>query len=527
MSNVNNWNNFMKLLEPISKPENSQELTQVQTEMISYLPPYSKDYFLENDISVRNLKNYNNLMAVTSEFLCVMDEANKIKITSLRYLNLFQVIELHRESVFDLVAFEQEKTGLISDKKLNLFASSDCSGKIVVFNVNQEDFERIQVQIIMTFQTKENTFWNLRFKSKFQLLAFSENEVIVFRLSEQNYEKNEQSQFNENNQINDLNIQPAKYLTKILEKRIIEVQFSQKNDLIYLAAEDNSLTLFNVELLDKVREYYPYGNDGGLAQILVYRNIFKKHEKNSEVPDDFTLKDFFLTINDKYEIRVWDLSEWDNEKNSYFCIEEIKMDVEEGGSTKKINWGFDYTSNFLFVISKENNENILHIYHVNSLFYENNEKLIANKKKAKFFNYCKEYKLQERPIIHFSFISIKNDELGIYFNTDEKTSFVANAINENENLNRSQSNSYVCDSKTNFALFCLFDSCFNVSIVSSENAYPIYLVEDLDKIEKENNEAEPPVSMTKVVGNYPADMPEFILALAQKTKYEIIFFLFN
>lgn len=515
---MNNWNNFMKLLEPISKPDNTQELTHVQTEMISYLPPYSKDYFLENDISVRNIKNYNNLMAVTSEFLCVMDEATKIKITSLRYLNLFQVIELHKESVFDLVAFDQEKTGQISDKKLNLFGTSDFSGKIVVFNVNQEDFEKIQVQIIMTFQTKENTFWNLRFKSKFQLLAFSEKEISVFRLSEQNYDKNEQNQFYENSQINDFIMQPTKYLTKILEKNIIEAQFSHKNDLIYVAAEDNSLTLFNVELLDKVREFYPYGNDGGLIQILPYRNIFKKPEKNLEVPEDFTLKDFFITVNDKYEIRVWDLSEWDNEKNSYFCIEELKIDVEEGSWAKKISWGFDYTSNFLFLISKESNENILHIYHVNSLFYENNEKLAANKKKTKFFNYCKEYKLQERPIVQFSFINIKNDELGIYFNTDEKTSFVANAINENENMNKSHSNINFCDSKTNFALFCLFDSCFNVSIVSSENAYPIYLVEDLDKIEKENNEPEPPASTTKVVGNYPPDMPEFILALAQKPK---------
>ena len=60
------------------------------------------------------------------------------------------------------------------------------------------------------------------------------------------------------------------------------------------------------------------------------------------------------------------------------------------------------------------NENLIIHLLKNELDVSTKEKLVHRLKETKFFNYCKEYKLHNRPIINMSIINIPKDDLKLY-----------------------------------------------------------------------------------------------------------------
>lgn len=565
-----NWENIVRSLaqansqkassnptenEMISRQNNDNDenikYSEIKTDMISYLAPFTQQYYLENSLKEReNL--FGSLMCATKHFLVYTDTPNILKIVSLFNLKNTFDLKFHEKQVNEIAVYNEHKTSvpnpissLFKEKKINLFASIDNDGILLVWYAayfNEDD--QIFVKNLMCTKIIETggKEVKMKFKSPLLFLTYYEKEMSVWSLSNSHYDSIFDSIYNENNQNTNREVipGPSKFLTHIFGNKILNAEFSQKNDLIYVCLDNNSLSLLNGERLDVIKTFQPYhGTSDNLIQVLPFMNIFKpfklenKDSSKELSSKDFCLRDIFITVSDKMEIKVWDLSELENQERNFGCIETCKPPLSDmknenddtDNTEKKFIVDFDFTRNFLFILFRQNKENNLIIYHISSKFYEYNEEIFKNP--PHFFDFLKEFKLQETIIYQFQVINLFEQEYKLYFHTEEKSLYAANTLNElqnEENFHSSQKHeiSDTCNSKTYFAIFCLYYDYFNINLVGSESVYPIYLIEDLDKIEKnqENqNKASPENLQTEEKKeNFPPQIPHFLIEMMHHNK---------
>lgn len=547
-----NWDNIVKSLSqvnsqrPSSNPNETElfsnqnnkannenfKYSEVRTDMISYLAPFTQQFYLENSLKEReNLCG--SLMCATKDFLVYADSPNIIKAVSLYNLTINSELKLHENQVIEIAVYNENKTSVINplssifkEKKVNLFGSIDNKGLLLIWYVTfSEEGGQIYQKTLMSTLLMENCKEiRMKFKTPFVFLTYFNQELSVWSLSQNHYEP-----INSKNLVNsgDQNQQeipgPSKYLTHIFSNKIIDAEFSQKNDLIYVGLENNSISILNIERLDLIKSFVPYnGENENLIQILPFMNIFKSLQpvNKESPPKDFSLKDVFITISDNIKIKVWDLSELENKERNFGCIQVAKppicdLKIEQNHPEKKFVMDFDFTRNFLFILFRQNKENIMLIYHIDTKFYEYNEETFKNQQN--FFDFLKEFKLQESPIYQFQVINLYEQEYKLYFHTEEKVVFTVNALNEIQNEEIPKNNE-ICNSKTYFAIFCLYSDYFNINLVGSEAVYPIYLIEDLDKIEKnqenQNKNAENPANeCEEKKENFPPPIPDFLIEM--------------
>lgn len=518
--------------------------SDLKTEMISYLAPFSQQYYLETSLNDRPILK-ENMMSLTKDILVYTDSVDILKIWSLHNLKANLEIKLHQSPIIEVSAYNPYRTSVpnpltqeFKDHKINLFGTIDQQGFMKIWTASlYEPEEKIVQTTLMSTQLPEiGKEVKMKFKSSLVFLTLSEADITVWHLSPHHFDclKDSHSQSQNINEAQG----PSRFHTQGFDSKIKDADFSQKNDLIFVCFENNMVRILNVERLDVIKSFQPHIEHphDHLAKILAYRNIFKPVENKEAVPNDFSLKDIFLTVSNRLLIKVWDLSQI-TEKSNEGCIGQIKARPNCENEEKPQNTNenlvveFDFTRNFMFVLWRLKEENILLIYHIDKRFYVYDEETMKNP--PLFFDSLKEYKLQSKPLHQIQVINLHDEESKLYFLTEEIACKAANQLNEiqkEEVLNEKKDTYGVCDSKTFFAIFCLYNDFFNFNLILSDDAYPMYLIEDLDKIEKNEGTHAKPEEESKKDNNggqamieepqqvFPPPLPEFLIKMQQETK---------
>lgn len=205
---------------------------------------------------------------------------------------------------------------------------------------------------------------------------------------------------------------PRSFNTLRCDKAIRDICFSPRYALAYLLLEDNTIRVINVENGFTIREFVPHNSR--VIRMLVYKNLAKATPANSGPPQvvkfskdhDYSLKDVFITITEDFEVKIWDLSEWDNENKTYYCLEGmlLKQNFAKAQPESIIQTFFDLKRQFLFITCSQNDnkETSVVAIQINDFFQKFQENYTTAKKQTKFCGCVTKILLQKPNIINIS-----------------------------------------------------------------------------------------------------------------------------
>ena len=75
---------------------------------------------------------------------------------------------------------------------------------------------------------------------------------------------------------------PANFITHNFEKTVMDIQYSNSNNLIIAGNKDSSVTLYRSDTFNKFKEFFPYHEQGSTLKQIIPFKAFNK--ENSEFP---------------------------------------------------------------------------------------------------------------------------------------------------------------------------------------------------------------------------------------------------
>ena len=326
----------------------------------------------------------------------------------------------------------------------------------------------LQFPIMQTLQTTE---MKVEWKNENRFALISNKDVTLFSIasSEQMIPEEKETK----------NMSPAQFFVFTQEKKIIDFAFSQKNHLLFLCLESGVIKVINSDNGSKLREFLPYQQPEQCKRILLFRNLLPTDPTKGPLAfapgGDYTLKDIFITLSETGHIKVWDLGEWDNSAQSYYCIESNSP--QENGQTKEsLRFAvFDFSKSFLFVVrgNEEKYQSVL-TYHVNPDFYRWTEQYKEMKKQKKFFDYVGEFRLPNTQEL--------NDIVVLNINQNDRLAL--NFIEGEEEMNLMQKcdpyKEEYCDARTALEVLYLTKSGLGMAVIHCRKVYPAFETMDPD-----------------------------------------------
>lgn len=463
------------------------------------------------DLQINEVKNakqdkkVGRTFALNSRFICYINENNVLVIRSLKNLSLTHTVHDFESKVLDLSFFEEGLT--------NNLAIICANGIVAAYSI---DLNQAKDRILVKFVLKQNLDRTLErglveWKDPKKFGASIGDELVVFDILSQE-------------SLQEPTEEPPKPLSQSstkFEATIRDFSFSPSYPLVYVLFENSTVRIINLENGQKVKEFTPHNveSSGPVLRVLAYKSLVR-HEplKTGEGEADKTyenaFRDVFLTVTHTFEVKVWDLSEWDAQNETYFCIETFQLnqfnDKLDPISLIQRFVFFDPNLSFLFIAFKTNGDKGLSIngLHIDRFYYGYSDMYETGKKSRKFFNSVQTVWFKKNDLTDLYVLNFGDDEIDSYF---KKNSYMPETDFEPAST-RTQEGSYGGSSKSILTFFVQNESNISIFEVWGEKLYPFSLVEDgLEKITQveQLDGSEAP---------FPPEIPNFVKEFINENK---------
>lgn len=470
-----------------------------------------------SDLQINNVKNFKpeerqgRTMAVNSRFICYTNENGVFTVKSLKNLSLVHAIHEIDSKVVDLAFFEAPAS--------NYLAVIYANGTLIVFNFDlNPPKDKILVKYRLKYSFERATEKaQIQWKNEGKIGVVVEQELTIFDIipDKPNPEPTEEppKPISQNNFEFGVNIR--------------DFAFSPAYPIAYVLLENNQVRIVNLEKIDEMKQFNPHeASAGPVMRVLAYKSLVRhqaiKTNEEGIQSSDQVFRDIFLTVTQSFEIKVWDLSEWDSENDTYYCIEtfQLNQNNDKLDPITLINRFvfYDPGLNFVFVGFKTNGEKGICItaLHIEQFFYGYSESYDAGKKSRKFINSTQTIWLRKNDLTDISVLNFSDDEIDSYF---KKNSYVQITDFEPAST-RTQDGSYACNSKSVLVFFVHCEDTISISKVLGEKLYPFALVEEFDKItQAEQLDNQSTISRGETSdSSFPPEIPTFLQELINENK---------
>ena len=351
-------------------------------------------------------ENIKRALTLDSNYICYINQENSITIKSIEYAFLNSTITVTQSRVLDINLLENTNFSLLGI----IFDDGSVSG----YRIELSDSKAtIYTQKVLSYHLegiieKPQLMW----KDSGKLGVAIKNELTLIDL---NTEKGIYNNSEENCLLN-----PRSFKVLRFDQNIKDYGFSTKYSLVYLLFENHLVQVLNTDNGVKIREFIPHvETNSRVVKLLSFKNLAKqdpinlvgqKIEINKD--RDYSLKDIFITLTEECEVKVWDLSEWDKEKKTYYCIETFQLSspLNEFEIVLKFCF-FDPVKNFLFIVGSKNMtpEICVAVMKINHFFQKYQDNFKEKKKNIQFFESLEKIEFEEPTLISIAALnSTKN-----------------------------------------------------------------------------------------------------------------------
>lgn len=457
-----------------------------------------------SELQINNARNFEaeerngRTMALNSKFICYSNQENALVIKSLKNLSLIKVIQDSKEKIVDLLFLE--------DTLLSYLAFIYQDGTVIIVNIEEsQSKDQIKTKYLLQFnlgKTCEKA--QLQWKDSKQLGVVVDKTLTLLTI--QSDESDVETVDNAP--------QPASQNNIEFDFAVKDFSFSPSFPLVYLLLENNKVRIHNLESNSTVKEFRPHGQSETVVRLLTYKSLIRhepiKSNAEGDKSYDHTWRDIFLTATQGFEIKVWDLSEWDESKKTYLCLETFQINqnndkLDPIPLIKRFIF-YDAGLNFIFVGFKTNGDKgvCLNALHIDQFYCGYSDLYDQVKKTKRFFNSIQTIWFKKNDVSDFSVLNFGDDEMEFYFkeNTYPQMNDVEPAST------RTQDGSYACNSKSILSFFVHNDNNISVFKVLGDKLYPFALVEELDKLTQAEQLENQPVNFKSENNetNHPPDI---------------------
>ena len=413
-------------------------------------------------------ENIKRALTLDSNYICYINQENSITIKSIEYAFLNSTIEVPQSRVLDICLFENinfsvlgiiYENGVISGYRIEL---SDSKATIYTNKILNHSIEG-QIQ-------KPQLMW----KDSTKLSVAIKNELTIIEL-------NTEKKNNVKDEEVDL-FKPKSFNVLRFDHGIKDYGFSPKYSLVYLLFENNLVQAINTDNGFKIREFVPHlDTNSNVKKLLSYKNLAKQDPVNVigqkiEVNKDrdYSLKDIFITLTEGCEIKVWDLSEWEKEKKSYYCIETYQLNGNLNESELSLKFCFfDPIKNSLFVAcSKKNNFEIcVIVLKINQFFQTYQENYKDLKKTTKFFQSLEKVEFEETELIGIAALNSTKSQTQEHEQSNSKNNTYSTSINFAVRSSKPQAKfNFLIRNDTHTSFLSVFDPQLPENLVRRERS---------------------------------------------------------
>jgi len=455
-----------------------------------------------SDLQINDVKNYSaeqktgRTLALNSRFICYPDTNNALVIKSLKNLSLTHRIDNLNGRIAD-VAF-------LDDILTNYLAVVTTEGTLLVVSIDltqQKDKVLLKYFLKHSFEkTCERV--QIQWKDQSKIGVVVDNQLVIFDLPTEDSSSDSEE-----------NVPKAAFQEPFqTEINIRDFTFSPNYPLVYFLLENNNVQIWNIENRSLIKEFAPHSSGNTVLRVLSFKSLIR-HEP-SKSGDDTTLRDIFITVTEGFEIKVWDLSEWDKSKKSYFCIETFQLpqsnDTIDPISLIKRFVFYDAGLNFIFVVFKTNDDRgiCLNALHIDNFYSGYSDIYDQVKKNKRFFNSTQTVWLKKNDLTDLSVLNFQEDEMDFYF---KKNTYPLMSDTEPAST-RTQDGSYAYSTKTVLNFFTHTESSISVFRTVGEKLYPLGFIEEFEKI----NQVEQLEAQSD--SQYPPDLPNFVKKLQKESR---------
>lgn len=463
------------------------------------------------DLQIKNVRNINpeertgRTIALNSRFICYSDENDTLFIQSLKNLSLIHIIQELNSKISDI--------SFLEDTLTNYLGLVTVNGTVVVYHIDlNQAKDKIIVKDILTQNLERfSEDIQLQWKNSKKIGVATEKEITAFDIDSQNANaEGNQNSFQ-------------------FEETIIDFAFSPSYPLVYVLLETNVIQVINIDNGSKVREFTPHKDAiESVIRVLPYKSLIR-HELvqgkgivvEADKLHDEPMRDIFLTVTRGFEVKVWDLSEWDAENEAYHCIETYQLNQNnnnyDSNNLVKRCIFYDPGLNFVFLGFKLSDEKGINItaLHIDEFYHGYSDSYAAVKKSKKFINSTQTLLIKKNSVTDLSVLTFGDDEIDTYF---KKNAYIQMTDTEPAST-RTQDGSYACDSKSVLIFFVHNEDSVSVGKVLGEKLYPFALAEEIDKMtQAEQLENQPNVPKGEGVNSFPPELSGFIKEIINESK---------
>jgi len=352
-------------------------------------------------------------LTIDSKFICYINTENSVVIKSIDYAFLSFTVRGPQAQVMDVCLFEganfsvlgvMYKDGTLSGYQIGI---NEAGSSIIVRHFLGYKIEGIIERPLIMWKDLSKIGVCLR------------NELILIEVSVEGA-TGATGQGQEKTKDFEQELKPNKFNVLSFEENIKDFCFSPKYHLVYILFENNVVKVTNTENGFEIRGFQPYSDaSANIRRLLSFKNLAKKGgslPNASQKPGinkdhDYSLKDIFITITESCEIKVWDLSEWDNKTKTYYCIEELKLNENNNMDKESLAFSFfDPARNALYIVCSQKEEgkgfNVA-ILGINSFFQSYQENYKDQKKTQKFFTSTERIAVKETRLVDIAALNTK------------------------------------------------------------------------------------------------------------------------
>jgi len=352
-------------------------------------------------------------LTIDSRFICYINTGNSVVIKSIDYAFLSFTVRGPQAQVMDVCLFEgtnfsvlgiMYKDGTLSGYQIGI---NEAGSSIIVRHFLGYKIEGIIERPLIMWKDLSKIGVCLR------------NELILIEVSVEGA-TGATGQGQEKTKDFEQELKPNKFNVLSFEENIKDFCFSPKYHLVYILFESDVVKVTNTENGLEIRGFQPYSDaSANIIRLLSFKNLAKKGgslANASQKPGinkdhDYSLKDIFITITESCEIKVWDLSEWDNKTKTYYCIEELKLNENNNMDKESLAFSFfDPARNALYIVcsQKEDGKGFnVTILGINSFFQSYQENYKDQKKSEKFFASTERIAIKETKLVDIAALNTK------------------------------------------------------------------------------------------------------------------------
>ena len=391
LENFDELNENTKKSETFTKRESNNENVIIKSEIFRAIQIQLSSF---EDATFE--ETYRRRLASNSNYVCSLIDEDSILINPVKDLFKGRVIRDYDSKVIDMNLFEAMDYNALS------IIYSD--GTVFGYELSQGETDNeilVRPLFICNIEgeiQKPQALW----KDSTKLGVGLKNELVLI-------ESSANDKRNTSDEDADKSLQPRSFNRMRFAKNIKSFAFSPKYALVYLLFEDNMISVLNTENGYKIREFKPYNNLDDALSILSYKNLAKQwplkvpgQKIEISKTHDYSLKDIFLTISQSLEVKVWDLSEWDNSTQTYYCIEtrSLTKDREEENKYHSKNIFFFNSKRDILFIASETSTTATKILslNINPWYQSCQEDYHLVKKSTKFFTSVSELILPNKMV---------------------------------------------------------------------------------------------------------------------------------